>query len=97
MVLFFLIALFIANATSYRPDGSDKTTRRIWFWVFAALTPVVGFLINFLVANGIELANEKSSYLTHAGIAAGIALELYIIIGLVISKIFSRSKVSTWF
>lgn len=97
MAVFFLIAVVIANMVSYKPNNPGTTTRRIWFWALCIATPIVGFLINYAIAAGINVPNIKSDYLMHSGIAAGLCLVVYILAGIIISKLFSNKKVGTWF
>lgn len=97
LVFFFLLAVIIAGMIQYRPGGNDETMRKIWFWVMCVLASVVGFIVNVIVASGIEVASAKDSYLAQSGIAAAVAFMLFILIGLILSKSFSRSKISSWF
>lgn len=97
MVAFLLIAVLVANLILYKPNNPGTTTRRIWFWVLAVLTPIVGFLINSYIASGIEVPTQKTAYLMHSGIGAGVGLVLFILLGFILSKIFSNSKIGTWF
>jgi hypothetical protein len=97
MVVFFLIAVTISNLILFKPNDTGTTTRRIWFWVFCALTGVVGFIINYFIGKGIQVPSAQSEYFMHSGIAAGICVLLYIIVGFVVSKLFPNSKVGTWF
>ena len=97
MAIFFLIAVLSANMIIFKPNNPGTTARRIWFWVLFALTGVSGFLINAAISSKVEVPSIKSDYLMHSGIACGVALVLYVLLGFVISKIFKNSKVGTWF
>lgn len=97
LVVFFLAAVFVSNSIAYRPGGGDDTSRRIWFWVLCALTPLVSFGINSIVAGGIRVPAHRMNYLANAGIGAGAAVVLFILMGFVLSRAFSRSKISSWF
>ena len=97
MVIFLLIAVLIANMILYKPNNTGVTQRRVLFWVLFAATGVVGFLINYIIATGIAIPSVQASYLMHSAIAAGVSVVAYLVIGFVISKIFSNSKVGTWF
>lgn len=97
MVVFFLTAVLSANLIIFKPNDPGTTARRIWFWIFFALTLVVSFLINYIISEGIDVPSIKSDYLMHSGIATGVAIVIYVILGFAVSKIFKNSKVGTWF
>lgn len=97
MVVCFLLAVLIANMILFKPRDPGVTKRRIWFWILCAATGVIGFLINFVIAQGITIPNVHANYLMHSGIATGVSVVLYIIVGFVLSKIFPKSKIGTWF
>lgn len=96
MIVLFLLAVLIANMIQYKPNDPGTTARRIWFWILCALTGALAFVINFSISES-ALPAYKPSLQMHSGIAAGVAVVLYIIVGFVVSKAFSRSKVGTWF
>lgn len=97
MVVFFLLAVIISNAIIFKPNNPGTTTRRIWFWILCVATGVVGFIVNFIIGNSITVPSIQSDYYMHSGIAAGISVVVYILIGFVVSKLFPNSKVGTWF
>lgn len=96
-IIFFLIAVVSANMILYKKNDTGVTKRRIWFWVLAALTFVVSFLINWGVAESIEVVSQKSKYITFSWISAVCATALYVLVGFIVSRIFSSSKVGKWF
>lgn len=97
MAAFFLLAVVIANLILFKPNNSGTTSRRIWFWVLCVATGLVGFIINFIRAQKIDVPSVQSSFLMHTAIAAGVCVVVYIIVGFVFSKLFPNSKVGTWF
>lgn len=97
MVAFFLLAVIISNLILFKPNNPGTTARRIWFWGLCVATGVVGFIINFIIGKGITVPSTQSDYFMHTGIAAGVAVLLYIIVGFGVSKLFPNSKVGTWF
>lgn len=97
MIVFLLLAVFIANMILYKPNNPGTTTRRIWFWVCCVLTAVAAFVINYIIGSSITVPAIKNDYLMHTGIACGVAVVLYILIGFGMSKMFPKSKVGTWF
>lgn len=97
MAVFFLLAVIISNLILFKPNNPGTTTRRIWFWVLCVATGVVGFLINFIIGKGITVPSIQGDYFMHSGIAAGVCVVVYILVGFVVSKLFPNSKVGTWF
>ena len=110
IVLAGLLAIAVISALliNYRPGGADKITRRVWFWVLAVLTPIASFLLNFFVhikdfeATFRTLSptkiQETVKALTMNNVYSCIAVfAAFILIGFVLSKVFKRSKLGTWF
>lgn len=97
MVVAFFITVIISNLIKYKPSDSGTTTRRIWFWVLCVAASLVGFVINYIIGKTITVPSIQGNYLMHAGIAAGVCVVVYILIGIVVSKLFPNSKVGTWF
>lgn len=95
--ILFLVAAVVANMILYKPNNPGTATRRVWFWVLGVMSAVLGFVINQIIAGNITVPSIKSDYLMHASIAAGVSLLLYILCGFVVSKLFPKSKVGTWF
>ncbi|MDE6235311.1 MAG: hypothetical protein K2M56_06140 [Muribaculaceae bacterium] len=97
MVVFFAIAVVVANMVVFKPRDPGTTTRRVWFWVLCVATGVVAFIVNSTIAAGITVPTIKDSYILHSVIAAVVAVVVYIILGFSISKMFPGKKVGTWF
>lgn len=97
MVGCFLLATIIANLILFKPNNPGTTQRRIWFWSLCVVSGIIGFIINFFIGKNISVPTIQSSYFMHAGIATGVSALLYIIVGVVVSKMFPNSKVGTWF
>ena len=97
MVVCFLVALVIANAVLFKPNDPGTSTRRIWFWIFGVLSVVIGFIVNYIIADGIDVPSAQSDYHMHSGISAGVCFVVYVIVGFAVSKLFPNSKVGTWF
>lgn len=93
-----LIAALVSNAIAYRPDLTDVCKRKMWFWVFAFLCPVISFGFAYLlVYMGIRAHTQRTSYMTAMCIAAGISFVLYIILGFIAAKFNKTGKISNWF
>lgn len=94
----FLISLFVANAISFKPDMSDVTKRKVWFWVLGILTPVIGFALNYgIFYLKIHARSKQADFLTAMAIAAAISLVLYIVAGFIAAKVSKTGKISNWF
>lgn len=96
--VFILLAALVAKMIAFKPDLTDVTKRKVWFWIFAILCPVFTFLLSFfIVYRGIRAHNQQSAYMTAMCISTGISLVLYIIIGFIAAKISKTGKISNWF
>lgn len=97
MVVFFLLAVIISNLIIYKPNDPGTAKRRIWFWTLCVATGVVSFIVNFIIGSGITVPTIQSSFYMHSGIATGVSVVLYIIFGFIVSKLFPKSSLGTWF
>lgn len=96
-IIFFLVAILVSNMIPYKPNDNGAGKRKIIFWVFAALTFVISFIINWSIANGIDIPSVKDEYTTNTIISSCAGLVLFIVLGLVISKSCPKTKIGTWF
>lgn len=103
-VVFFFVAVIATNMILAKPNNPGTKARRIWFWIMAVLTPIVGFVVNSLYLSSMADNEEvtltetsKSEFMLHSGIAAGVFFLSFIVLGVFLSKIFKSSKVGTWF
>lgn len=99
-LVFLLIAAVISNLIQYEGGSypKDKGKRKMWFWIFAILCPVVIFLYGFLLVRAdINVPSLRDKYTTALSIGTGVAFLLYIIFGFVLSKIFRTGKLGNWF
>lgn len=97
MVVFFMLSVIIANLILFKPNNPGTTARRLWFWVLCIASGVIGFVVNYIIGRGISVPSTQSDYYMHSGIAAGVCVLVYILVGFAVSKIFPNSKVGTWF
>ena len=97
LIVFFLIAVVIANMVPYRPNNPGNTTCRIWFWVCAFLTFIVAVVINNILAGAISIPSIHSQYIKATFLSSGLAFVVFVVGGIVVSKIFSNKKVGRWF
>lgn len=97
-VIMLLISMLVAKLISFRPDNSDIKTRKVWFWILGVLTPVLSFLISFFfVYVGIKGGRKQHDYMIAMSIATVVSFVLYVLGGLVISKIDKNGKLGNWF
>ena len=96
-LVFLLISGMIAKAISFRPDLSDVSKRKLWFWIFAILCPIITFGVTFFIYSGIKARNAQSDYMIAMCIAAGVSILLYILIGFIASKFDKNGKLGNWF
>jgi len=93
-----LIVAVISNAIKYEGGSNpkDPRKRKIWFWIFAVLNPVLFYVIAAFVmapSNRRELESWNDSL----PIATIIGFVVYIILGFILSKIFKHGKIGNWF
>ncbi len=97
-IVLILIAAIIAKSIAFRPDLSDVTKRKIWFWILAILCPVLTFALSYIIVyNGIKAHNQQDAYMTAMCISAAISFVLYIILGFIAAKASKTGKISNWF
>lgn len=93
-----LIAAVISNAIKYEGGANPKDPgkRKMWFWIFAILNPVIFYALAAFVmfpSNRRELEQWNDSL----PIATIIGFLAYIVLGFVLSKIFKNGKLGNWF
>lgn len=99
--LFILIAAVISNAIKYEGGANPKDPgkRKMWFWIFAILNPVLFYVLSaFVLAPNPD--NDQmvyDEYKDSLPIAAGIGFVIYVILGFVLSKVFKNGKLGNWF
>ena len=98
MILFAaLISIAIKFEGGSNPKDPGK--RKMWFWIIAIINPIVYFALGWLVLapNPNDDQMVFDDYMKILPIATGVGFVLYIIIGLVLSKIFKNGKLGHWF
>ena len=93
-----LIAALISNSIKYEGGANpkDPAKRKMWFWVWAVLTPVLGFALGFLM-KPTKNQMEANKYMNALFIGIALAFVIYIILGFVLSKVFKNGKLGNWF
>lgn len=99
-IAFLLLAALVSCLIKFETgvNRTDKKKRRVWFWLFAFLTPVATFLVGFLaIAPSITVPTMHSKFMTALSIGTAIGFVLYVVLGFVMSKIFKNGKIGQWF
>lgn len=98
-LIFLLLSAIIANAIKFEGGSNpkDPQVRKTWFWIFAILNPAVCFLLGYFVF--IPDANRMvvNNYVSALSIGTAVGFVLYILLGLLLSKIFANGKIGHWF
>ncbi len=93
-----LLAALISNMIQFEGGSNPKDPgkRKMWFWIFAILNPVIFFVI---AAFAMVPSNKKDSvqWMDALPIATIVGFVVYIILGFVLSKIFKNGKIGNWF
>jgi len=94
-----LLAAIIANAIKFEGGSrpKDPKKRKIWFWVLAFVTPAMIFLPGYFVFKPDANIMIVNNYITALGIGTIAGFFLYLILGVVLSKIFKNGKIGHWF
>ena len=98
MVASLLLAILLANLVNVRPDMSDSKTRKIQFWLLGIGSLFIGLTLNyFIYYHDLRISSQQDSYRQHMWLAGVVSLVVYILLGIILSKIFKSSKLGTWF
>jgi len=98
-VVLLLIAAIIATMIDYIGGSSDEDSkkRRFWFWVLFSLSFIGFFLYNMFIVSKTIAPNLESKFMITNIIGSIIATVVYLILGIILSKIFSKGKLGSWF
>lgn len=99
-IVMLLVAVLVANAIAFEPgtNPSDPKKRRTWFWIFGVLTPVLTFVLSYVIVyTGIKMSNVQDRYMTAMCISTAMSFVLYVASGFALSKIFKHGKLHHWF
>lgn len=97
-IVMLAIAAVVSNVIAFRPDNTDCKVRKVWFWVFGVLTPVLTFIITLLVGYmSIKSHKKAENYMIAMSISSVISFVLYIALGWVVAKANNHGKLSNWF
>lgn len=101
-IAFILLAVFISNAIKFEPgsNSNDATKRKIVFWVMGIAAAVVTLLLIMFGNYGIDIISSKSNKYNagmYIAISTVVSFVVYVVIGLILSKMFKNSKIGNWF
>lgn len=110
LLLAMLVASLIKYEPGSNPKDPKK--RRLWFWILGVVALIIAFVLLFFVfpvpVDGIDWTrftpkqkqdyqNLMAHYNMMAGIATGTCFVVYVVLGLILSKIFKTKKIGDWF
>lgn len=98
-LFFLMLSAIIANAIKYEGGSNpkDPKSRKTWFWVLAALNPIVCFLLGYFIFKPDVNMMVLNNYINALSIGTAIGFMLYIIIGFALSRVFTNGKIGHWF
>lgn len=97
--IFLLTAAIIAHLIRFEGGSNPKDPgkRRQWFWVFMFLSFSSCFFYNMYIVSHTIAPNLQAKFMTANVIGSFICLGTYLVSGFVVSKMFSKGKLGSWF
>lgn len=98
-LVFILLSIIVSNLIKYEggSNPTDPRKRKMWFWVLGILSFVAVFLYNMLMVAPTIGANLQSKFMTANIIAAVIDFVIYVVVGVILSKMMRTKKIGNWF
>lgn len=98
-LIFLLLSALIANAIKFEGGSNpkDPQARRAWFWILAILNPALAFLLGYFVFKPEANVMVVNNYVSALSMGTLIGFFLYILLGFVLSKVFTNGKIGHWF
>lgn len=99
-VVFLLIAALVSNAIKFEGGSNPKDPgkRKMWFWLLGILAPVALLVYNFImIIPNLQRGPAEAKFGAHPYFGLGVCFVVYIIIGLILSKVFKHGKLGHWF
>lgn len=98
-LIILLVSVVISMSIKFeggtRPK--DPKSRKMWFWVLAVITPAIIFLMGYFIFLPDGNQREINEYVSALSIGTIIGFFLYVILGFILSKIFTNGKLGHWF
>ena len=96
-----LFAAIISSAITFEggTNPKDPGKRKMWFWIFAIINPILFFLLaRFALApKASDDQMVYDNYMKILPIATAVGFVVYVVIGFVLSKMFKNGKIGHWF
>lgn len=96
--LILLIAAVVSTSIKYEGGANPKDPgkRKMWFWIFAILNPVLFGVLAYTV---LEPHNRRDlqQWRDSLPLAIVVGFLIYILLGFVLSKVFKNGKLGNWF
>ena len=94
-----VVAAAIATSIDYEASGNPKDPgkRRFWFWVVGISVTVSNFIYMTFVAVDALANRLHAKFLTTTVVSTVITLAAYVAFGFILSKLFSKTKLGSWF
>lgn len=93
-----LISVGVALMIKYemRVNPTDRIKRKVWFWILAVVNPVIFYILAgiILLPANPRLREEWEDSLPFALLTGFV---FYIILGVVLSKVYKTRKLGHWF
>lgn len=98
LVILFIAAI-IANLIKFEGGSrpKDPKVRKLWFWVLCLINPILIFLLGFFVFMPDGNRMVIKNYLSALTIGTVAGFFLYIVLGFILSRIFTNGKLGHWF
>lgn len=98
-LLLLLLSAIIANAIKFEGGSNpkDPQARKAWFWVFAIVNPALAFLVGYFIFKPEANIMIVNKYVSALSMGTAIGFVVYILLGFILSKVFSNGKIGHWF
>lgn len=96
-LVLILVSGLIAKSISFKPNLSDVSKRKFWFWGLAILCPIITFGTTFIIYCSIRAKSVQNAYMIAMCVSAVVSFLLYILLGFCISKANKNGKLGNWF
>ena len=96
---FLLVAAVIAQLIKFEGGSRprDPKQRRVAFWSLLVASGATAFSYNSFVVASTVAINLKAKFVSTTVISALVTLVVYLLLGFILSKVFSTGKLATWF
>lgn len=96
-LVLILVSGIISKSINFKPDLSDVSKRKLWFWILAILCPIITFAITAIVYTGIKGKSAKNAYMIAMCVSAVVSFILYVVLGFIAAKADKNGKLGNWF